>query len=467
MRFKGDFEGKRTVVFGLGASGNAASRVLAGLGAEVTVVDQADGQSLRERAEVLKGHGIRSHLGGAPSSVMRRAEMVVVSPGVPTAIEPLQQARESGASVIGELELSFILCDCEFLAITGTKGKSTTARLLHRMLCAAGVESIVGGNLPDEPLCEKVLALSPDAKVVAEVSSFQLETIDTFRPHIACITNLGVDHLDRYSSLEEYYAAKLRIFENQGAGDFLVVNAGDVKLLELTRGVTPSRMCFGVDDPGGVNGVFLDSDRIISATGGDGVPLLERSDIALPGLHNVENVMAAAAMAINCGVSGQALKDAINGFELSPHTLEVFAVFRGITFVDDSHATNTLSVTKAIEAFDEPIILIAGGRDKGCDYKEILRAGRNRIKTVIAIGEAGPKIQEALGPHLPVMHNQGDIRDIVAMAASLAASGDVILLSPGCSSFDMFTDFRDRGNSFKEAVLEYFEKKGIGVAQAD
>jgi len=467
MRFKGSFKDRRTVVFGLGVSGNAASKVLAGLGAEVTVVDHADGQVLRERAELLKERGIRCHLGEAPNSVMRGAEMVVVSPGVPTAIEPLQQARESGASVIGELELSFMLCDAEFLAITGTKGKSTTARLLHSMLSAAGIETVVGGNLPDEPLCEKVLALSPDAKVVAEVSSFQLETIETFRPHIACITNLSVDHLDRYSSLEEYHAAKLRVFKNQGADDFLVVNAGDAKLLKLTRGVTPSRMCFGVDDPGGVNGVFLVSDRIVSVSDGAVVAQLDRSDIALPGLHNVENVMAAAAMAINCGVSAEALKNALDGFELAPHTLEVFAAFQGITFVDDSHATNTLSVTKAIEAFDDPIVLIAGGRDKGCDYKEILNAGKNRIKTIIAIGEAGPKIEKALGRRLPVMGNQGDIRDIVAMAASAAASGDVILLSPGCSSFDMFNDFRDRGASFKRAVLEYFEGKGINVAQAE
>jgi len=464
MRFKGSFEGKRIVVFGLGASGNAASQVLAGFGAQVTVVDQADGRALRERAEALKAIGIRSHLGGAPSSVMIGAEMVVVSPGVPTAIKPLQQARESGATIIGELELSFMLCDADFLAITGTKGKSTTARLLHRMLCTAGIETVVGGNLPDEPLCEKVLALSPDAKVVAEVSSFQLETIDTFRPHIACITNLGVDHLDRYSGLEEYHAAKLRVFENQSADDLLIVNVGDAKLLKLTRGVRPSRMCFGFDNPGGVNGVFLDADRIISLSDGDAVTLLKRSDIPLPGLHNVENVMAAAAMAINSGVSVEALKNALNGFELAPHTLEVFAVFQGITLVDDSHATNTLSVTKAIEAFDKPIILIAGGRDKGCDFKEILKARENRIKTVIAIGEAGPKIEEALGGRLPVVLNQGDIRDIVAMAASFAASGDVILLSPGCSSFDMFTDFRDRGNSFKRAVLEYFEGKGIGLA---
>jgi len=467
MRFKGDFEGMRVVVFGLGASGRAASRVLAGLGAEVTAVDQADGQALRERAQSLKEQGIRCHLGEAPSRVMRRADMVVVSPGVPTTIEPLQQAREVGASVIGELELSFMLSDAEFLAVTGTKGKSTTARLLHCMLCAAGIETVVGGNLPDQPLCEKVLALSPDAKVVAEVSSFQLETINTFRPHIACITNLGVDHLDRYSDLEEYYAAKMRVCENQGAEDVLVVNAGDVKLSDLTRTMTPSRVCFGLDDPGGVNGVFLHSNRVVSVRDGDVVQLLKRSDIVLPGLHNVENVMAAAAMAINCGVSGEALTDALKGFELAPHTLEVFAVIEGLTFVDDSHATNTLSVVKAIEAFNDPIVLIAGGRDKGCDFREILNAGRSRVKTVIAIGEAGPKIEEALSQHVPVLRNQGDIGDIVAMASSVAVSGDVILLSPGCSSFDMFSDFRDRGNSFKRAVFEYFERKGIGVAQAD
>ncbi|MBN2208349.1 MAG: UDP-N-acetylmuramoyl-L-alanine--D-glutamate ligase [Candidatus Coatesbacteria bacterium] len=467
MRFKGDFKGMRIVVFGLGASGRAASQVLARLGAEVTAVDQADGQVLRERAQVLKEQGIRCHLGEAPSKVMRGADMVVVSPGVPTTIEPLRQAREAGAPVIGELELSFMLSDAEFLAVTGTKGKSTTARLLHCMLCAAGIETVVGGNLPDQPLCDKVLALSPDAKIVAEVSSFQLETISTFRPRVACITNLGVDHLDRYSDLEEYYAAKLRVCENQGAEDVLVVNAGDANLSALTRTMPPSRVFFGLHDPGGVNGVFLHSSSVVSVTDGDVVELLKRSDIVLPGLHNVENVMAAAAMAINCGVSVEALRDALKVFELAPHTLEVFAVIEGVTFVDDSHATNTLSVVKAIEAFSGPIVLIAGGRDKGCNFTEILSAGRGRVKTVIAIGEAGPKIEQALSQHIPVLRNQGDIADIVAMASSIAARGDVILLSPGCSSFDMFSDFRDRGNSFKKAVFEYFERKGIGLAEAE
>ncbi len=231
--------------------------------------------------------------------------------------------------------------------------------------------------------------------------------------------------------------------------------------------MAPTRVLFGVDDPGGVNGVFMDSGQIVFVNDGVVVQLLKRSDIVLPGLHNVENVMAAAAMAINCGVSAEAVKDALNGFMLAPHTLEVFATFQGITFVDDSHATNTLSVAKAIEAFDGPIILIAGGRDKGCDYKDILNVAKRHVKTIIAIGEAGPKIEAALGQDLRVLPNDGGIRDIVAMAAGLAASGDVILLSPGCSSFDMFTDFRDRGNSFKRAVLDYFEVTGGGIAHTE
>jgi len=466
MRYKGSFKGKDVVVFGLGTSGWAAAQVLIGLGARVSVVDEAESGPLKERAESLRQMGAKCYLGMAPAEVMRSAEMVVVSPGVPTAIEPLELARRAGASVMGELELSFMLCDADFLAITGTKGKSTTTRLLHRMLSVAGFDVVAGGNLPDEPLCAKVMNLSPEARVVAEVSSFQLETIITFRPRIACITNLDVDHLDRYPGLEEYYAAKRRIFENQQAGDLLVLNAGDAGLVELARGVAPRVLWFGMGNPGEREGVFLAADGIICVRDGERFPVLKREDIALPGLHNVENVMAAAAMAIAQDVPTETIREALAGFKLAPHTLEVFAMFEGITFVDDSHATNTLAVTKALEAFEGPIILIAGGRDKGCDWADILETARGKVKTVIAIGEARPRIAAALGKQLPVLLNGGGIPDVVAQAASLATRGDVVLLSPGCSSFDMFKDFRDRGNKFKKAVLDHLEGRGHGVNQA-
>jgi len=465
MRYKDSFKGKDLVVFGLGSSGWAAAQVLIGLGARVSVVDQGESQDLREHAEALRQIGARCYLGMAPAEVMRSAKMVVVSPGVPTTIEPLEQARKAGASVIGELELSFMLSDADFLAITGTKGKSTTTRLLHRILAVAGFDVVAGGNLPDEPLCGKVMRLLSGATVVAEVSSFQLETIVTFRPRVACITNLGVDHLDRYSSLEEYHAAKLRIFENQEASDVLVLNAGDARLVELARGIAPSVLWFGMGTPDKLDGVFLTSEEIICVREGESSPVLKRKDITLPGPHNLENVMAAAAMALARRVPAESLREALDGFKLAPHTLEVFAMFEGITFVDDSHATNTLAVTKALEAFEGPIILIAGGRDKGCDWAEIREAARGKIKTVIAIGEARSRIAAALGQDLPVLLNRGGIPDIVAQAASLAASGDVVLLSPGCSSFDMFKDFRDRGNKFKKAVLDYLEGRGHGVGQ--
>ncbi|MBN1591936.1 MAG: UDP-N-acetylmuramoyl-L-alanine--D-glutamate ligase [Candidatus Coatesbacteria bacterium] len=467
MRFNGDFHGMRVVVFGLGASGRAASLTLSHLGAAVTVVDQGDNQTLQERAAALRAVGIATHLGDAPSETMCAAEMVVVSPGIPVEIDPLSKARAAGACIIGELELSYMISDAEFLAITGTKGKSTTTRLLHRMLSTAGFETIMGGNLPNEPLCDKVLTLPATAKVVAEVSSFQLETVRTFCPHIACITNLDIDHLDRHPSLDEYYAAKLRIFENQRAGDILVVNGGDAKLLELTQARASSRILFGAVNPGGVNGVFLQEGQIVLAADGRTTALFNRSDIPLAGLHNVENVTAATAMAINAGASAESIKEALEGFELAPHTLELFAEFRGIRFVDDSHATNALSVSKAICAFDAPVILIAGGKDKGCNYRDFFKGDKGSVKTVIAIGEAASKIESALEDELTVLVTRGGIDEIVAMAIDLAESGDVVLLSPGCSSFDMFADFRDRGNSFKRAVHEYFEAEGESIEDTE
>lgn len=458
MRFKERIKGKKAAVFGLGASGSAAARVLASLGASVTVVDNAESDLLRARAEKLRELGIGHRLGGVPLDVMRGSDLVVVSPGVPTEREELEVARLAGAEVIGELELSYLLADAEFIAITGTKGKSTTTRLVHAILSAAGFETVAGGNLPDEPLCERVMSLSSNAKIVAEVSSFQLETIRSFKPHIACITNLGVDHLDRYPDLAAYHKAKLRVCMNQTESDFLIVNSDDALLASETKAARPSRFFFGVKGPDNLDGVFLSDGEIVLSRDGEKVPLMSRSDVTLPGLHNVQNVMAASAAAVLCGVSAQTILEAMRSFRLSPHTLEVFAEHGGVTFVDDSHATNVLSVTKAIESFDQPIILIVGGRDKGGDFSEILGPAKGKVKLVIAIGEAAPRFENELGKDLDVQVQRGGLDETVSVAMAHARPGDVVLLSPGCSSFDMFADFRDRGRRFKDAVGSYFEK---------
>ena len=456
MRLLGDLSGKKVVVVGLGASGKAAARALAGLSASVTVVDHAKSDSLLEIARLLDSLGIKCHLGGIPADVMRGAEMIVMSPGVPTDLPEVVAVRGSSVSVIGEMELSYLLCDCEFLAVTGTKGKSTTTRLLYAMLSEAKEEVIIGGNLPGMPLCDRVLDLSPDAKVVAEVSSFQLETIEHFKPHIACITNLDVDHLDRYDDLSEYHEAKLRIFENQTEEDFLVINGDDRRLRELARGARSKQMIFSANRVSNLDGAFLESGIIVLRRNGEVKPLISRVDVRIPGLHNIENVMAAGVMAAAAGVSCSAIGKALRNFRLAPHTLEVFTEIDGITFVDDSHATNSLSVRRALEAFHKPIIIIMGGKDKGCDFRELLPVAKKRVKAVIAMGEAGPRVRTELGDDLLVVLNKGEITDVVAEAKSLAEAGDVILLSPGCSSFDMFADFRDRGKSFKRAVFNIF-----------
>ena len=466
MRLLRRFDGRRAVVFGLGASGQAAAVVLSRLNAEVVVVDHSRSESVMRRAESLEAQGIRCQLGRIEPETMRRAEVVVLSPGVAPSVPELAIARSSGALVISELELAYQVCDSEFLAITGTKGKSTTARLLGRILGVAGFETVVGGNLPGEPLCKKAFGLGARTKVVAEVSSFQLEAIESFCPHIACITNLATDHLDRYPTLQDYHRAKLRIFENQSENDFLVVNCADEHLERLTAGARPARWFFGPITCRQRPGVFCRSKSVVVVDGPKHQQVFETDAVGLPGRHNLENVMAATAMAWLSGVGGSQVKEALEGFELSPHTLEVFAECGGIRFVDDSHSTNTLSVLRALETFEGPIILIAGGKEKGCDFKELLPQARGKVKAIIAIGQAAPAIKAALGEAVPVFITSKGMDRAVQMAAKLATSGDTVLLSPGCSSFDMFKDFKDRGDSFKRAVFQYLEVGGFGHKQA-
>ena len=459
MRLTEKLVGVKAVVFGLGASGKAATEVLTSFGAKVFAVDHSRSSAVAEGVKPLLGMGAEVFLGAIPDRVMTDAELVVVSPGVPTDLSEIETARASGAKIIGELELSYLLCDAQFLAVTGTKGKSTTARLLASILKAAGMQVVLGGNLPGEPLSPKVLGLSSKAKVVAEVSSFQLETIDRFRPYVSCITNLDVDHLDRYDGLSDYYSAKLRIFENQDESEYLVLNEDDPKLMDYTRDARPHSVLFSVEDDSLTDGVFLSKNAIEFREEGKVLGSSDRAEVHLPGVHNLKNVMAASAMAMCLDVPPQAVRDALARFRLAPHTLEVFAELEGITFVDDSHATNPLSVSVAIQAFDKPIVLIAGGKDKGGDFKRLIPPARDRVKLVIAIGEAAERIESELSSDLPVVVNRGGIEDVVNMAIDRAEAHEVVLLSPGCSSFDMFVDFRDRGRRFKRAVFAAFEKE--------
>lgn len=438
---------------GLGRSGQAATRALIQRGAAVTATDRRSPAELEGALPTFTEGAVRYQLGGHPESAFQDADLVVMSPGIPLeSVKAIQAAQVRGVPVIGEMELGFGLTNAPIVAITGTNGKSTTTALAGEILKAAGLRIFVGGNL-GRPLCDAVLERTPWDWIVVEVSSFQLETIRTFRPRVAVLLNVTPNHLDRYRGLEDYLGAKMRIFENQAADDVAVLNADDPFVMKRIDGIR-SRRIFISRTPGTEPGVYLDSDRVMAI----GLPvspirieILRRNEIPLRGSHVVENVLAASAIGTVCGCAPGQIREVVKGFKGLEHRLETVRRHRGVLYVNDSKATTVAALAKALEAFSEPIVLIAGGRDKGGDFNLLRDLVKDRVKMVLSIGEARTALRAAWGDLRPVIDVK-DLEEAVKRAAVEAAAGDVVLLSPACSSFDMFRDFEDRGHHFKEAV---------------
>jgi len=449
-----DVEGKKVTVLGLGRSGQAATRLLVQRGAHVTVTDRRSAAELEGPLTALTKEGsVRCRMGGHPESVFRDADLIVMSPGIPLkGVEEAQAAQARGVPVIGEIELGFGFARAPIVAITGTNGKSTTTALTGEILKAAGCRVFVGGNL-GRPLCEAVLEGTEWDWIVVEVSSFQLETIRTFRPQVAALLNVTPNHLDRYRGFEDYLAAKMRIFENQTADDAAVVNADDALVLKRTDSVRSRRVFIG-RSPRPEPGVYLDSERLVAVGASDPsgrVEILRRKEIPLPGSHNLENVLAASAVGVVCGCAPDRIREAVKGFKGLEHRLEPVRRRNGVLYVNDSKATTVAALAKALEAFSEPIVLIAGGRDKGGEFTLLRDLMRHRVKLALLIGEARPTLRAAWGDLLPLL-DVNSLEEAVQQAAREAVSGEVVLLSPACSSYDMFRDFEDRGRRFKEAV---------------
>ena len=471
-----DFRGKAVTVVGLARSGVGAANLLSSLGASVTVTDRKGPEELGELTGRLRA-GIRLVLGSHPAELFERADIVVISPGVPPGIPPLRAASGKGVRIIGELELAYQAVrrgeegsppraarKTDFLAVTGTNGKSTTSTLLYEMARSSGSQAVLAGNIGDaltEVLfgAEGRKGCGPDS-IVVEVSSFQLETIDTFRPAAASILNITPDHMDRYPSMAEYIDAKCRIFLNQGADDFLVLNADDPISREVVAkggkrwagGNAPELFFFSRKRE--VKGAFLKDGRIcFNAPGVPSTFNLRPSDFKIRGVHNVENAMAASLMALLAGYGADAVSKTLENFSGLEHRVELVREKGGVKFINDSKGTNVAAVVKSIESFPEPVILIAGGRDKDGDFTELRDLVRDRVKALVLIGEAGEKIRKALGDiRDPFMEE--DLGKAVKRAERLASPGDVVLLSPACASFDMFRNFEDRGRQFKKAVME-------------
>ncbi|MGH7232617.1 MAG: UDP-N-acetylmuramoyl-L-alanine--D-glutamate ligase [Nitrospiraceae bacterium] len=453
-----DLKGQKVTVVGLARSGVTAARLLTRAEARVTVADGKDEGSLSNALARVDRRAIRVKVGAGYESALDDADLVVISPGVPTGLPALDAVRRRGVRVIGELELASRFLDAPILAVTGTNGKSTTVTLVGHVLKESGKRAFVGGNL-GTPISEAACAAweRGSAKalydyIVAEVSSFQLETIERFHPWIATVLNITPDHLDRYPSIEPYVAAKARIFDNQTGEDFALLNCDDERVKGFGKSIRSTVLGFSRTAPV-EEGAWLEGDRVMLRLAGRTQELCRRSEIRVPGAHNVANAMAALTMGLVCGCSTDAMRRVISTFPGLEHALELVRERHGVRFVNDSKGTNVDATVKALESLDEPILLIAGGRDKGGDFTKLREPVRRRLKHLILIGEAAGLIQQALEGFERTTH-AASLRDAVGIAVREAQPGDVILLSPACASFDMFADYQDRGRQFKALVNE-------------
>ncbi|MEX5214833.1 MAG: UDP-N-acetylmuramoyl-L-alanine--D-glutamate ligase [Nitrospiraceae bacterium] len=459
-----ELAGKAVVVVGLARSGVAAARLLARIGARVTVADRKDERELHEVLGQLDREQVALALGAQYERAFQQADLVVISPGVPTHAPVLEAVRRRGIRVIGELELASRLLSVPIVAVTGTNGKSTTVTLIGKFLQESGKQAFVGGNL-GTAVSEAALAgldaderrgagRSPYEVIVAEVSSFQLETIERFQPWIAALLNITTDHMDRYDSIDDYVRAKCRIFENQNATDYAVINLDDPRVAAIGRTVRAHGVGFTrrqTMQTTSTGGAFLDGEEVIVSLDGRRRTIASRSEIRLLGTHNVENVLAAATIGLLCGCELDAMRRVLRSFSGLEHALELVREINGVRFVNDSKGTNVDATVKALESLDQPIWLIAGGKDKGGDLARLREPIARKAKGVVLIGEAAPLIAAAIRPYDRI-RRAASLQEAVRLAAEQAEAGDIVLLSPACASFDMFADYQDRGRQFKAAV---------------
>ncbi|WP_342347976.1 UDP-N-acetylmuramoyl-L-alanine--D-glutamate ligase [uncultured Nitrospira sp.] len=451
------WQNKRVTVFGLGRSGRAAADLLLDIGALVTIVEEHTSQDFESTAAAYGLRGAQVFRGDAVADGLRDLELLVVSPGVPKDHRLLKEIGQRGIPIIGEIELAGWFLRAPIIAVTGTNGKSTTVRLIGSILQQSGKRAFVGGNL-GIPLCEAVPkrthpSPTPDYEyIVAEVSSFQLETIHRFRPWIAALLNVTPDHLDRHPTQEDYQAAKQRIFENQTNQDWALINADDpvVRAMALSArsGICEFSLTRKVEQ-----GVYLEGGDIRARMHGDDFLLASRDALPMRGNHNVANAMAAMNIGLLCGCSAEDMVRALRTTPTFEHALEVVREWQGITFVNDSKGTNVDATLKALQSFHEPLVLILGGKDKGGDFSQLVDSITRQVKGVVIIGEATQKILQTLNQIRPVTLATS-LTDAVSQAVAFASRGDVVLFSPACASFDMFRNYHHRGLEFKRVVGE-------------
>ncbi len=459
-----DVKGKRVLVVGLGKSGIASALFLADRGARVAVSDTKSEAELHHEIPQLLDHGIVVEAGYHNERTFKEQELIVISPGVPADVPQLLQARQAGIPVIGEIELASRYLKGQIVAITGSNGKTTTTALIGEIIAAGGSPTLVGGNI-GTPAISFVGSATRETWIVLEVSSFQLETIETFRPKIAVVLNVTPDHLDRHHTFQNYAAAKARIFENQIPGDFAVLNADDATCAGMAD-KTKAAMYWFSRRKGVERGAFVREGAIIWRDAGREQSIMPIAEMSLKGAHNLENALAGVCAGMLAGVDQADIRRAVASFHAVEHRLEYVATVRGVQYYNDSKATNVDATIKALESFPAGIHLILGGKDKGSDYSVLNPLLEKRVKGVYTIGSAASKIElQVIGT--PVI-SAGTIDNAVRRASESAVPGDIVLLAPACASFDQFVSYEHRGRVFKDLVkqMESREAQPAGSGHA-
>lgn len=449
-----NFKNKPVLVLGAGKSGIATSCFLAGKGAAVVLADMKPEDAFDNGLDDLHQLGVKTVFGSYPEITPDLYQLVVASPGVPLTVPPVVKAKALGIPVTGELELAWRFTRSPVVAITGTNGKTTTTALLGEMFKHAGRKTLVAGNI-GTPLVDLVENYGPEDIIVAEVSSFQLETTSSFQPRVGAVLNLTPDHLDRHGTMENYTAAKTKIFEYQRPSDFTVLNY-DHSLTANLGHKSPGQVIFFSRQHILKKGVFVYRGEIVARLFDDQMQvILPVSEVAIPGAHNLENALAAVACALAIGLEATVAAESLQMFAGVPHRLEFAGEINGVRYINDSKGTNPEASIKALEAFDDPIILIAGGRNKGSDFTSLARKIKEKVKAVIVLGESAGELARAArengcGRVLRIK----ELREAVLLAHQEARPGEIVLLSPACASWDMFSSYEERGNLFKQVVQD-------------
>jgi UDP-N-acetylmuramoylalanine--D-glutamate ligase len=445
-----ELRGKRVLVVGLARTGVATSLFCAARGAAVTATDSRTENEIDAEIAKLREAGATLELGGHQEKTFLAQELIIPSPGVPTDAPLLQSARAKGITIWSEIELAYRFLKGKLVGITGSNGKTTTTSLVDHILKGAGYSTILAGNI-GTPLIGRVDASRDDTITVLELSSFQLELVETFRPNIGVFLNLTADHLDRHHTMEAYGAAKARLFENQTEEDSTVLNADD----PATTPYAPSRpqVYWFSRKQRVAQGAYLRGGEIIFRRNGGEEAVLKRDDIALPGAHNLENVLAAVAAACTVGADAGAIAKGVRSFAGVEHRLEFVAEIGGVRYYNDSKATNVDATLKALDAFPGRILVILGGKDKGSDYTELQKPLREKAILALLVGAAAEKIERQIAGSVAIEH-AGTIERAVEIASHAAQPGDIVLLAPACASFDQFQNFEHRGRVFKELVRQ-------------